>query len=258
MNNTQNPKENKFTVNVVDSEEKGAKQIAAIIADVIKDKQAKGEKPVLGLATGSSPILIYEELIRLHKEEGLSFKDVITFNLDEYVPMSPKSVHSYYYFMHHHLFDHIDIDENNVHIPDGTVELAKADEYCAEYEAKINAAGGLDLQLLGIGRSGHIGFNEPDSTIDSETRLVELHPVTIADAVKDFGTDGAVPQRAITMGIGTILKAEKIILAAWGKGKADILKEMIDGPVTHEVPASFLQKHNNVSIFADKEAAGKL
>ncbi len=245
-------------VNIVKNKETGAKKMADIIAGVIRAKQEKGENAVLGLATGSSPIAIYQELIRLHKEEGLSFKNVITFNLDEYVPMSPDSENSYNKFMFKNLFDHVDINKSNVHIPDGTIKLTEADDYCTEYEEAIKASGGLDIQLLGIGRSGHIGFNEPGSTKDSLTRLVELHPVTIADAAKDFGIGGSVPQRAITMGIKTILNAKKIILAAWGKDKAPILKEMIEGPVTTEIPASYLQYHHDVRVFADAEAANDL
>ena len=247
----------KFPVNVVENQEEGAKIVAGIIAGVIEEKQARGEMAVLGLATGSSPIKIYKELVRLHKEEGLSFKNVVTFNLDEYFPMDPASEKSYFYFMHKHLFDHIDIDPANIHIPDGTVKLEEASDFCASYEEKINASGGIDIQLLGIGRSGHIGFNEPGSAVNTTTRLVKLDSITIADAVKDFGNEEAVPHRAVTMGIDTILKAKKIVLAGWGKNKSPILKKMIEGPVTSEVPASFLQLHGNVSVFLDAAAVSE-
>lgn len=244
----------KLPVQVVEDQQTGAKIIAAIIADLIREKQVKGKKAVIGLATGSSPVLIYRELVRLHRETGLSFKNVVTFNLDEYYPMDPQSDKSYVYFMHKHLFDHIDIDPDNVHIPDGTVKLDQIGDFCAAYEEKIRVNGGIDIQLLGIGRSGHIGFNEPGSAGNSTTRLVKLDPVTIADAVKDFGSEGAVPHRAITMGIDTILNARKIILAAWGKPKSAVLRQMVEGPVTSEVPASFLQLHHDVSVYLDEAA----
>jgi glucosamine-6-phosphate deaminase len=254
MENQHNTRD-KMPIIIVDNEEDGAKKMASVIADTIKNKQAKNENPVLGLATGSSPILIYKELIRLHQEEGLSFKNVITFNLDEYFPMSPDTIHSYYQFMFENLFDHVDINKDNIHIPDGNIEISEVNQHCADYEKEIEAAGGIDIQLLGIGRTGHIGFNEPGSSSDSTTRLVELHPITIADAAGDFGTEGAIPQRAITMGIKTILNSRKIILAAWGKWKAPILQKMVEEPISPEVPASYLQTHNDISIFADKEAA---
>jgi glucosamine-6-phosphate deaminase len=244
----------KLPIQIVEDQTEGSKIIAKAIADLIKTKQAKGEMAVLGLATGSTPVKIYRELVRLHREEGLSFKNVITFNLDEYYPMDPKSDKSYVYFMYKHLFDHIDIDPANIHIPDGTVKIDQVANFCASYEEQIHASGGIDLQLLGIGRSGHIGFNEPGSTANSATRLVTLDPITIADAVKDFGSEEAVPHRAITMGIDTILSARKIIMVAWGKTKSMVLKKMVEGPVTSDVPASFLQLHHQVSVCLDEAA----
>ncbi|MFW6268270.1 MAG: glucosamine-6-phosphate deaminase, partial [Marinilabiliaceae bacterium] len=248
----------KLPLHVVDDKKEGAKAVATIIADIIKGKQAQGKHAILGLATGSSPVSIYRELIRMHKEEGLSFKNVITFNLDEYYPMSPDSPQSYVRFMYENLFDHIDIKEENIHIPDGTLEINEIEKYCAEYEEKIKSYGGIDIQLLGIGRSGHIGFNEPGSAINSTTRLVRLDPVTISDAVKDFGSEEAVPVRAITMGINTILSAKKIILVAWGKNKSIVVKKMVEEPVTSAVPASYLQMHDDVTIFVDKDATTEL
>ncbi len=244
----------KLPVHVVEDQIEGAKIIAGVIADVIRSKQAQGKMAVLGLATGSTPVKIYRELVRLHKEEGLSFKNVITFNLDEYYPMDPKSDKSYVYFMHRYLFDHVDIDPANVHIPDGTVKIEDVASFCAGYEEKIRAAGGIDIQLLGIGRSGHIGFNEPGSTANSTTRLVKMDSITIADAVKDFGSEEAVPHRAITMGIETILNARKIVFAAWGKAKSMVTSKMVEGPVTADVPASFLQLHNDVTVYVDEAA----
>lgn len=244
----------KLPVHILENKQQGAIKIAEIIAGVIKKKQAKGQMAVLGLATGSSPIKIYQELVRLHKEEGLSFQNVITFNLDEYFPMNPGSDKSYVYFMHKHLFNHIDILPENVHIPDGSLKVDEIADFCSDYEEKIKTAGGIDIQLLGIGRSGHIGFNEPGSTGNSKTRLVKLDPITITDAAKDFGSEDAVPHRAITMGIETILSAKKIVLAGWGKAKSSILKKMVEGEVSVDVPASFLQLHDNIDVYLDEAA----
>ncbi|WP_159518006.1 glucosamine-6-phosphate deaminase [Sunxiuqinia indica] len=244
----------KLPITIVEDQPTGAKIIAGQVAELIKRKQAEGQFAVLGLATGSSPLLIYRELVRLHKEEGLSFKNVITFNLDEYFSISPESEKSYVYFMHNHLFSHIDILPENVYIPDGSLKIEEVSAFCSAYEAKIEEVGGIDIQILGIGRSGHIGFNEPGSTVNSTTRLVKLDQITITDAIKDFGDEQHVPHRAITMGVGTILSARRIILAAWGKSKSPILKEMIEGPVTTDVPASFLQRHKNVMVYLDESA----
>ena len=247
----------KLPIHILENQQQGAIKIAGIIADVIKKKQAKGEMAVLGLATGSSPIKIYQQLVRLHKEEGLSFQNVITFNLDEYFPMNPESDKSYVYFMHKHLFDHIDIKPENIHIPNGALKVDEITGFCSDYEDQIIAAGGIDIQVLGIGRSGHIGFNEPGSTVSSRTRLVKLDSITIADAVKDFGSEEAVPHRAITMGIETILSAKKIVMAGWGKAKSAILKKMIEGEVSADVPASFLQLHDDVNVYLDEAATSE-
>lgn len=232
--------------------------VAKEIAELIRSKAEKNEKCVLGLATGSSPIKLYEELIRMHKEEGLSFKNVITFNLDEYFPMPKESEQSYYYFMHHHLFDHIDIDPDNIHIPDGTLKSEEVEKFCKAYDQQIEKAGGIDLQVLGIGRTGHIGFNEPGSLPTSTTRMVYLNDLTIQDAAGDFGGKDKVPTRAITMGVGTILKAKRIVLLAWGEKKASIIKETVEGSVSDKVPATFLQTHPNVEFFIDIQAAEEL
>lgn len=217
--------------------------VAKEIANLIRSKAEKNEKCVLGLATGSSPIKLYEELLRMHKEEGLSFQNVITFNLDEYLPMPKESEQSYHYFMHHHLFDHIDIDPANIHIPDGTLTSEEIEKFCKAYDQQIESAGGIDLQVLGIGRTGHIGFNEPGSLPTSTTRMVYLNDLTIQDAAGDFGGKDKVPTRAITMGVGTILKAKRIVLLAWGEKKASIIKETVEGSVSDKVPATFLQTH---------------
>ena len=232
--------------------------VADEIARLIKKNDKKGESTVLGLATGSTPVAVYDELVRLHKEEGLSFKNVITFNLDEYFPIEPNSLQSYVRFMNEHLFDHIDIPDDNVHIPDGTIDEDDVYAYCDEYEQKISKAGGLDIQLLGIGRTGHIGFNEPGSRPDSKTRLITLDKITRKDAASDFFGEEYVPRRAITMGVGTILEAEKIILMAWGEAKAPVIKESVEGPINESVPATYLQSHNNTVVVLDDASAEKL
>jgi glucosamine-6-phosphate deaminase len=248
----------KLPVAIFEDAKEGAISAAHEIAEVIRSRQKEGRNAVLGLATGSSPINVYKELVRLHKEENLSFKNVITFNLDEYYPMEPDELQSYVYFMKEHLFNHIDILPENVNIPDGTLAIEKVKEYCLNYEKKIEAAGGIDIQLLGVGRTGHIGFNEPGSSVQTVTRLVKLDPLTITDAAKDFIKEEYVPLRAITMGVGTIMKARKIILLAWGEGKAKILQKTVEGNISDEIPASFLQQHPNVKVIVDQWAALEL
>ncbi|MBL3655879.1 glucosamine-6-phosphate deaminase [Fulvivirga sediminis] len=248
----------KIPVTVFPDDTTGSQVVATEIADIIKEKQQEGKPAVLGLATGASPLNIYKELIRMHKEEGLSFSNVITFNLDEYYPMEPDSLQSYVRFMYENLFNHIDIKKENIHIPDGTLSLDAVKTYCREYDEQIEKLGGLDLQLLGIGRTGHIGFNEPGSSLSSPTRMVKLDPLTVSDAAKDFIKEEFVPLRAITMGVGTIMQAKKIILVAWGQGKAPIVQEMVEGKITDEVPASFLQTHPNASVVLDERAAANL
>jgi glucosamine-6-phosphate deaminase len=232
--------------------------VARSIALAIRQKQQEGEPIVLGLATGSSPIRVYEELVRMHKEEGLSFQNVITFNLDEYYPMPPDAEQSYVHFMHEYLFDHVDIKPENINIPDGTVAMDDMGEYCAEYEKKIDSYGGIDIQLLGIGRTGHIGFNEPGAWENSVTRLVKLDALTRQDATKDFILEEDVPYRAVTMGIASIMKAKKVYLMAWGTHKASIIKKTVEGPISEYLPATFLQNHDNITIILDTEASGEL
>lgn len=235
-----------------------SKIVAQEIASLIREKQSKNENCILGLATGSSPIKVYEELIRLHQEEGLSFYNVITFNLDEYYPMEKDNAESYHYFMHENLFKHIDIKPENIHIPDGMISQENLDQYCLSYEAAILKAGGLDFQLLGIGRTGHIGFNEPGSHSNSGTRSITLNHITRVDASASFLGINNVPRRAITMGIGTIKKAKRIVLLAWGENKASIIKETIEGDISSQVPATYLQIHNNTTFVMDTEAASEL
>lgn len=235
-----------------------SKLVASEIAELIKQKASVNKKCVLGLATGSSPIKVYEELVRMHKEEGLSFSNVITFNLDEYWPMQPDDIQSYHHFMHEHLFNHIDIVPESIHIPDGTIQPEEVYQYCVDYELKIKEAGGLDFQLLGIGRTGHIGFNEPGSHYNSSTRSITLDHITREDAASDFLGIENVPKRAITMGINTIKKAKRVILLAWGVNKAEVIQQTIEGKITSQVPATYLQEHTNATFVLDKEASSEL
>ena len=248
----------KLPVTVFPNKDIASQKVARRIADLIIRKQKSGENAVLGLATGATPIEVYQELVRIHKEEGLSFKNVITFNLDEYFPMKPTSAQSYVTFMKENLFNHIDIDMANVHIPDGTLTIETIHSFCLEYEKKITDLGGLDLQILGIGRTGHIGFNEPGSAPNSGTRLVTLDDLTRRDASRDFGGKENVPTKAITMGIGTIFKAREIILMAWSLTKAAIIKKAVEGEISSEVPATYLQLSDNVEFILDQNAASDL
>jgi glucosamine-6-phosphate deaminase len=235
-----------------------SKAVAAEIAALIRERAEQGRHCVLGLATGSTPVGVYGELVRLHQEEGLSFRHVITFNLDEYFPMQPDELQSYVRFMREHLFDHVDIDPANVHIPDGTLPDTEVEEHCRQYEAAIRDAGGIDIQLLGIGRTGHIGFNEPGSGRDSRTRMITLDKVTRRDAASDFFGDENVPRRAITMGVGTILEAKKVLLMAFGEGKANVVAKAVEGEISSIVAASFLQTHPNAQFVLDDAAAESL
>lgn len=201
----------KIPVEIFATPKEGAKHVAETIASLIKEKAATGQNCVLGLATGSTPIYIYDELVRLHKEEGLSFKNVITFNLDEYFPIEKSAPQSYWYFMHYHLFDHVDIAPENIHIPDGSLPKEKVKEFCANYEKQIEEAGGIDLQILGIGDNGHIGFNEPGSSFSSKTRLQVLENKTRIANSREFQNNiTLVPRLSITMGIGTIMRSKKL------------------------------------------------
>ncbi len=232
--------------------------MAQEIVSLVTQRQQEGKKMVLGLATGSTPIKVYEYLVQAHKEEGISFSNVISFNLDEYFPMDRESVHSYVRFMREHLFDHLDIPNTQIHIPDGQQTKEDVRTYCQNYEQKIIEAGGIDIQILGIGRTGHIGFNEPGSSLKSKTRLVRLDRITRLDAASDFFGKENVPSKAITMGVGTIMDAKRIVLMAWGEGKANIIKQAVEGPIQESVPATFLQTHPNCDFIIDRAAATSL
>jgi glucosamine-6-phosphate deaminase len=245
------------TVIVADHDELG-RLVAARIAELVREKAAAREPAVLGLATGSTPIGAYRELVRMHREEGLSFAHVITFNLDEYHPMDPGSMHSYHRFMWENLFSQLDIRRENVHIPRGDLPRDRVEEECRRYESAIRQAGGIDLQLLGIGRTGHIGFNEPGSGLESRTRLITLDLVTRKDGAADFFGEENVPREAVTMGVATILEAREILILATGEHKAHIVRRAVEGEVDHEVAATFLQRHPATTFYLDKAAGAYL
>ena len=247
----------KIPVKIFSTPKDGSVFVAHEIANTIRARQLENKKCVLGLATGSTPITMYKELVRLHKEENLSFHNVITFNLDEYYPLQRDAVQSYWSFMHRNLFDHIDIKPENIHLPDGGWNQADIKKYCLAYESSIDAEGGIDLQILGIGNNGHIGFNEPGSSIYSKTRLVTLENSTRIANAKDFQNISKVPRLAVTAGISTIMKARRIILMGWGF-KASIIAKSVEGGVTEQVPASLLQQHNDCLFVVDDQAASEL
>ncbi len=235
-----------------------SRHVALMIESLIRQNNSANRATVLGLATGSTPVGLYRELIRLHKEASLDFSRVVTFNLDEYYPMGPDDDHSYCRWMNETFFSHVNIRAENAHVPDGTVPAADVEEYCARYEQMIRRAGGIDLQILGIGRSGHIGFNEPGSTRHSRTRMVTLDPVTRRDAAGGFFGEENVPQQAITMGVGTILEARKVVIMAFGEHKAPIVCRAVEHESTEAVSASFLQRHPDTTFILDHAAAGHL
>ena len=242
----------------VDDHEEIAVLVADRIAALIKERNASGANAVLGLATGSTPIGVYRELVRKHKQEGLSFKHVVTFNLDEYHPMPKDSIHSYHRFMWENLFSHVNIDPANVHIPDGTIPRDSVEAYAEQYEEKIREAGGIDFQILGIGKTGHIGFNEPGSGYESRTRLVTLDTITRRDAAADFFGEEYVPREAITMGVATIMGAREIAILATGEHKSSIVRRAVEGGVDVEVAATFLQRHPNTTFYVDRAASAEL
>jgi len=248
----------KIPVKIYPDLKAGSKAVAQQVADFIREKQKKKEKAVLGLATGSTPKTFYAELVRMHKEEKLSFKNVISFNLDQYYPINNDALQSYHRFMRVNLFNHVDINPKNIHIPNGEIRKEEIKEHCRQYEKMIEDAGGIDLQILGIGNNGHIGFNEPGSSIYSKTRLITLDNSTRIANAYEFANISEVPRLAITMGIGEIMKAKKIILMAWGPGKASVIKKSVEDDDTEHVPASLLQNHDDVTFVVDEAAAAEL
>ena len=232
--------------------------IAREICDLIKSKQEKKKNCVIGFATGSSPTKVYQEIIRIHKEESLSFYNVIAFNLDEYYPIEKDDNNSYHHFMNENLFDHIDIPKENINIPSGEISEKEIKKFCSSYEKKIDKNGGIDIQLLGIGRTGHIGFNEPGSHFNSITRLITLDHTTRFDASKSFNGIENVPSKALTMGIRTIFNSKRIIMMAWGIQKSHIVKKSVENSITSLIPTTYLQNHKNTTLVLDKECSSEL
>ena len=247
----------KVPVQIYKNSTEGSNAVAAQIAALIKEKQAKKLPCVLGMATGTTPILLYKELVRLHKEEGLSFKNVVTINLDEYYPIEKSAYQSYWSFMHRHLFDLVDIDPKNIHLPNGEWTKENLKESCIAYEQTIEKIGGIDLQILGIGKNGHIGFNEPGSSFNSKTRVIHLDQQTRIANTYEFHDLNKVPKLAITVGISSIMKAKKIVLLAWGD-KASIVAKSIEGDVTEQIPATVLQNHDDCTFVIDELASSEL
>ena len=247
----------KIPVKIYPDAKKGSEYVAGEIAKLIREKAAVGENCVLGMATGVTPIHLYAELVRMHREEGLSFQNVITFNLDEYYPIDKEAFQSYWSFMHRHLFNHIDIKPAHIHIPSGSWPKDEIKKYCAAYDAELEKLGGVDLQVLGIGLNGHIGFNEPGSSIYSKTRLVNLDNTTRIANTYEFANISKVPRLAVTMGISTILKSKRILLMGWGQ-KAPVVAKSVEGNVTEQIPASILQQHSDCTFVLDEAAASEL
>src|SRR5947208_11119115 len=243
---------------VFPSSHQASRHVALMIESLIRQNNSAGRPTVLGLATGSTPVGLYRELIRRHKEAVLDVSRVITLNLDEYYPMSPTDQQSYRRWMQETFFDHVNIQPDHINVPDGMIESSETEDYCARYEQMIRRAGGIDLQILGIGRSGHVGFNEPGSTRHSRTRLVTLDPVTRRDAASSFFGEENVPQQALTMGVGTILETKRVVIMAFGEHKAAIVQRAVEGPMTDVIAASFLQQHPDTTFLLDQAAAGQL
>jgi len=247
----------KIPVVIFKNQTEGSNALAKQIANLIKEKQAQKLPCVLGMATGATPILLYKELVRMHKEEGLSFKNVITINLDEYYPIPRTAYQSYWSFMHRHLFDHVDIDPKNIYLPSSEWTKEELKEKCLAYEQIIEKIGGIDLQILGIGKNGHIGFNEPGSSFHSKTRIIHLDHLTRMANLYEWHELSNVPKLAITVGISSIMKAKKIVLLAWGN-KAGIIAKAVEGVITEQIPASVLQNHDDCTFYIDEFAAADL
>ncbi|MCK4602954.1 MAG: glucosamine-6-phosphate deaminase, partial [Phycisphaerae bacterium] len=248
----------KVPVKIFEDDKRASKAVARRIAEVIRARAGQGRSAVLGLATGHTPVNVYTELIRMHREEGLDFSNVVTFNLDEYWPIDHEAVQSYHVWMHEQFFRHVNIPDENIHIPSGRVSEDELEAHCRQYEEAIATAGGIDIQILGIGRSGHVGFNEPGSARDSRTQRIVLDRITRKDAASDFFGEENAPEMAITMGVGTILDAREICLLAFGEHKAPIIRRAVEGEVSRGVAASFLQEHPNAACYIDLASAADL
>ena len=235
---------------------KDYEEMSSFAADVIERQLLRKPSTILGLATGSTPVGLYRELVRRHQEAGLDFSKTVTFNLDEYLDLPPNHPQSYRYFMDENFFKHVNIDPKDIHVPYGHAE--EIDAFCEWYEAEIQRVGGIDIQVLGIGADGHIAFNEPGSSLGSRTRLKTLTKQTIDDNSRFFENDEEVPRFAITMGVGTIMEAREILLLANGAKKAEIVAQALEGPVTAQVTASVLQMHRHVTVVLDAESGAAL
>ena len=258
MSGAAHARRERVPVRVMPDHDSIAAEVAGRIAALLRERAENGHPAVLGLATGATPVGVYRELIRLHRDEGLDFSNAVAFNLDEYFPMRPGSLHSYHRYMREHLFDHVNIAPEHCHIPRGDVPEAEVEAHCVEYERRIREAGGIDFQILGIGRSGHIGFNEPGSERNSRTRRLYLDTVTRSDAAADFFGEENVPPQAITMGVATILEAREVVLLATGEHKAGIVRRAVEGEVHADVAATFLQQHAAATVYLDPAAASDL
>lgn len=232
------------------------KGISQRAAEIVKKRILKKPNLVLGLATGSTPLGMYQELIKMHKTQGLNFSEVTTFNLDEYLGLGPLHSQSYFYYMQENFFKFINIKQKNIFIPNGLTQ--SPEKHCLWYEQKIQEKGKIDLQILGIGRNGHLGFNEPGSSFESRTRVINLDKTTIADNARFFKNISQVPKQAITMGLKTIARTRECLLLANGSHKAEIIYKALKSPITENVPGSILQKHRKVVVLLDKEAGKDL
>ena len=243
---------------IFESPDSACAQVAAELSQLIRERAILGRRAVIGLIAGKTPTPLYEELIYLYREEGLSFKNVVAFVLSEYVGLTEEEPQSFCSLLQRTFFDHIDIPQANIHFLRGDVTPAMMQEHCQDFETRITEMGGIDLQILGIGRNGHIGFNEPETPIDSRTAKIELADTTREDAIPDFGDIERVPTHGLTMGCGTILEARRIILMAWGTKKARVARRAIRGPVNPRIPASYLINHLSTQAFLDQAAAAQL
>ena len=249
---------NNLRFRVFENPDSASAQVASEMAGLIRERAALGRTAVLGLASGKSPLPLYDELIYLHREEGLSFNNVITFSLDEYFGLRSDHPASFRSFMQRKFFDHVDLRPANIHFLSGRLAAKKIPDHCADYEQKISDVGGIDFQILALGRNGHLGLNQPGTAIDSRTRRVQLDKMTRRDAAPAFGGIEKVPLQGLTMGCGTILEARKIALLAWGSQNSTVVQHSLEFPVTAEVSASFLQTHAATQFFLDVPAASLL
>lgn len=248
----------KLPTDIYPKMEEAAEAIAYAVVEEIKQKQREGKYCVLGLGTGTSLTPVYDELIRFHKKQGVSFQNVIVFNAYEYYPITPETQHTALQLLHERFLDHVDIDRQNIFSLDGSVAQERVQQHCRLYEQRIKTFGGIDVMLLGIGRMGNIATNEPGSSLNSQSRIILIDATSREEMAHSMGSNEMVPPCSVTMGVATILAARRIYLTAWGEGKAEIIQKTVEGPITDQIPATFLQTHNDVHVVVDLAAAGKL